>query len=55
MIGKDIPFALLQALAELSPLGVDELLAARYEKFRRMGREGQAFVDTAIPTGGPQS
>jgi acetyl-CoA carboxylase carboxyl transferase subunit alpha len=37
--------ALAQALAELSRLGVDELLAARYDKFRRMGREGQAFVD----------
>ena len=31
----------------LSTLGVDELLAGRYDKFRRMGREGQAFVDTA--------
>ena len=47
--------ALAQALAELSPLSVDELLAARYDKFRRMGREGQAFVDAAIPTGGPAS
>jgi acetyl-CoA carboxylase carboxyl transferase subunit alpha len=47
--------ALAQALAELSPLSVDELLSARYEKFRCMGREGQAFVDTAIPTGGARS
>jgi acetyl-CoA carboxylase carboxyl transferase subunit alpha len=37
--------ALAQALAELSELSVDALLAARYEKFRRMGQEGQAFVD----------
>ncbi len=43
--------ALAQALAELSPLSVDELLAARYEKFRRMGREGHAFVDAADPDG----
>jgi acetyl-CoA carboxylase carboxyl transferase subunit alpha len=39
--------ALAQALAELSTLGMDELLAGRYDKFRRMGREGQAFVDAA--------
>jgi hypothetical protein len=25
----------------------DARFAARYEKFRRMGREGQAFVDDA--------
>jgi acetyl-CoA carboxylase carboxyl transferase subunit alpha len=37
--------ALAQALAELAPLSVDDRLAARYEKFRRMGSEGQAFVD----------
>jgi acetyl-CoA carboxylase carboxyl transferase subunit alpha len=41
--------ALSQALAELQPLAVDALLQGRYEKFRRMGREGQAFVD---PTSG---
>ena len=34
--------ALAQALAELSRLSVEELLAGRYDKFRRMGREGQA-------------
>ena len=43
--------ALAQALAELSTLGVDELLAGRYDKFRRMGREGQAFVDAATSVG----
>jgi acetyl-CoA carboxylase carboxyl transferase subunit alpha len=37
--------ALAQALGELSRLSVAELLAARYDKFRRMGREGQAFAD----------
>ena len=43
-----------QALAELSALGVEDLLAARYDKFRRMGSEGQAFVDTSarIPSQG---
>jgi acetyl-CoA carboxylase carboxyl transferase subunit alpha len=41
--------ALAQALAELSALSVEELLAGRYDKFRRMGREGQAFVDVSAP------
>jgi acetyl-CoA carboxylase carboxyl transferase subunit alpha len=42
--------ALTQALAELTPLSVDERLDRRYEKFRRMGQEGQGFVDTeAVP------
>ena len=41
--------ALAQSLRELAPLSVPELLAGRYDKFRRMGREGQAFVDTAAP------
>jgi acetyl-CoA carboxylase carboxyl transferase subunit alpha len=39
--------ALERALATLSVLPTEALLAARYDKFRRMGREGQAFVDTA--------
>ena len=39
--------ALERALAALIPVPVDERLAARYEKFRRMGREDQAFIDTA--------
>jgi acetyl-CoA carboxylase carboxyl transferase subunit alpha len=43
--------ALAQALAELSPLSVDQLLAGRYDKFRCMGREGQAFVDVGAPAG----
>jgi len=41
--------ALSAALAELSLLSVEDLLAARYQKFRRMGSEGQAFVDTERP------
>ncbi len=39
--------ALQQALAEVAALTVDERLNARYDKFRRMGEEGKAFVDTA--------
>ena len=38
--------ALSQALSELTPLSVDERLDRRYEKFRRMGRQGQGFIDT---------
>jgi acetyl-CoA carboxylase carboxyl transferase subunit alpha len=37
--------ALAQALNELSLLTDDERLSARYDKFRRMGSEGLAFVD----------
>jgi acetyl-CoA carboxylase carboxyl transferase subunit alpha len=44
--------ALSAALAELSTLSEDDLLAARYQKFRRMGSEGQAFVDTEKPRDG---
>src|SRR4051794_2514013 len=38
--------ALSTTLAELEPLTVRERLDLRYEKFRRMGEEGTAFVDT---------
>lgn len=38
--------ALHAALVEVSALSVDALLAARYDKFRRMGEEGVGFVDT---------
>jgi len=41
--------ALERVLAALVPVPVDERLATRYEKFRRMGREDQAFIDTATP------
>jgi acetyl-CoA carboxylase carboxyl transferase subunit alpha len=39
-----------QALSELSSIEVEALLQARYDKFRRMGREGQAFVDARAPS-----
>ena len=38
--------ALAQALAEVADQSVERRLAVRYEKFRRMGAEGSAFVDT---------
>jgi len=45
-----------RALVSLMPVPVEARLAARYEKFRRMGREDQAFIDTqklAVPRPGP--
>jgi acetyl-CoA carboxylase carboxyl transferase subunit alpha len=39
--------ALSHALDEVSPLSGQERLELRYEKFRRMGEEGTAFMDTA--------
>ena len=39
--------ALSFALMEVNPLSVQDRLDRRYEKFRRMGEEGIAFVDTA--------
>ena len=48
--------ALEPTLAALMPVPVNARLAARYEKFRRMGTEDQAFVDTqklAGPRPGP--
>jgi acetyl-CoA carboxylase carboxyl transferase subunit alpha len=41
--------ALTQALGELTPLSIEERLTRRYEKFRRMGQEGQGLVDTEAP------
>jgi acetyl-CoA carboxylase carboxyl transferase subunit alpha len=38
--------ALMQTLADVASMSVDRRLAMRYEKFRRMGEEGTAFVDT---------
>ena len=38
--------AIMQALGEVATLPVERRLAARYEKFRNMGEEGTAFVDT---------
>src|ERR671913_89543 len=37
--------ALSHALAEVSALSVEERLNLRYDKFRRMGEEGSAFID----------
>ena len=42
--------ALHAALVEVSALSVDQRLAARYDKFRRMGEEGVGFVDTEKAT-----
>ncbi|MEX1127508.1 MAG: acetyl-CoA carboxylase carboxyltransferase subunit alpha [Vicinamibacterales bacterium] len=43
--------ALHHALTEVSALSVEERLNLRYDKFRRMGEEGSAFVDKdkAVP------
>ena len=43
--------ALQQALAEVVALNVTERLNARYDKFRRMGEEGSAFVNADAPPG----
>jgi acetyl-CoA carboxylase carboxyl transferase subunit alpha len=43
--------ALGRALSASLAMSTDERLAARYDKFRRMGSEGQAFVDTSEPRG----
>jgi acetyl-CoA carboxylase carboxyl transferase subunit alpha len=45
--------ALTRALDEVSQLGVAQRLEDRYEKFRRMGEEGTAFMDTAKTDGPP--
>jgi acetyl-CoA carboxylase carboxyl transferase subunit alpha len=44
--------ALSQALAAIAPMSVDARLTTRYDKFRRMGAEGMAFVDDAQPPAG---
>jgi acetyl-CoA carboxylase carboxyl transferase subunit alpha len=43
--------ALSHALDEVAALSVEERLQLRYEKFRGMGEEGTAFMDTAKPVG----
>ena len=51
-----VDLSLESALVSLMPVPVEARLAARYEKFRRMGREDQAFIDTeklAAPRPGP--
>src|SRR5688572_7556931 len=44
--------ALSHALAEVSALSVEERLNLRYDKFRRMGEEGSAFIDKDNLPGG---
>ncbi len=51
--GSLVDEALQRALSSLTPVGVADRLAARYDKFRRMGREGEGFIDTAPPRPGP--
>jgi acetyl-CoA carboxylase carboxyl transferase subunit alpha len=50
--GALVDRALSHALGTLSTISVEERVAARYEKFRRMGREGQAFLDVERPPAG---
>ena len=42
--------ALSAALAELAMMDVEQRLTARYDKFRKMGAEGEAFVDRERPS-----
>jgi len=42
--------ALSAALGDIAALGIEERLNARYDKFRRMGEEGTAFVDLDKPS-----
>jgi acetyl-CoA carboxylase carboxyl transferase subunit alpha len=41
--------ALSQALTDVQKLTIGERLDRRYDKFRQMGSEGAAFIDTAAP------
>jgi acetyl-CoA carboxylase carboxyl transferase subunit alpha len=47
--------ALSAALADVSALTVAERLQLRYDKFRRMGEEGSAFVNTETSVEGPEA
>jgi len=47
---RSLDAVLARQLADLSALSLDDLVAARYEKFRAMGRLGREFV-TAVPPG----
>jgi len=51
--GSLVDEALERVLSSLTPVGVADRLAARYDKFRRMGREGEGFIDTAAQRPGP--
>ena len=45
--------ALSAALPEVMALSVDARLAARYEKFRKMGEERMSFIDANSPSPEP--
>jgi acetyl-CoA carboxylase carboxyl transferase subunit alpha len=47
--------ALAQTLEDVETLSIDDRLARRYEKFRRMGEEGQSFIDTEPPPTTPSA
>jgi acetyl-CoA carboxylase carboxyl transferase subunit alpha len=47
--------ALAQTLEDVETLSIDDRLARRYEKFRRMGEEGQSFIDTEPPPATPSA
>ncbi len=44
--------AILGALEAVRPLAPEARIAARYQKFRQMGRQGSDFVDMAAPDAG---
>jgi acetyl-CoA carboxylase carboxyl transferase subunit alpha len=46
---RSVDAVLARQLAELSALSADDLVAARYQKFRAMGRLGREFVSAAPP------
>ena len=46
---RSLDAVLARQLADLSALSADDLVAARYEKFRAMGRLGREFVTAASP------
>ena len=47
---RSMDAVLTRQLGELSALSMDDLVAARYDKFRAMGRLGHEFVHQAPPT-----
>jgi acetyl-CoA carboxylase carboxyl transferase subunit alpha len=44
-----LDIALSRALTAIAAMPVEQRISARYEKFRRMGREDQAFIDASKP------
>ena len=47
---RSMDAVLARQLGELSALSMDDLVAARYDKFRAMGRLGHEFIHQAPPT-----